>query len=34
MLAAYIVTAVILIGYAAGLWRRAGKAIRKIDSSR
>jgi hypothetical protein len=29
MVAAYVVTAVILVGYAVGLWRRAGRAIRK-----
>jgi hypothetical protein len=29
MVAAYVVTAVILVGYAAGLWWRAGRAIRK-----
>jgi hypothetical protein len=28
MVAAYVVTAVILVGYAVGLWRRAGRAIR------
>ncbi|HWB42593.1 MAG TPA: hypothetical protein VG500_15130 [Gemmatimonadales bacterium] len=27
MVAAYVVTAVILVGYAVGLWRRARRAI-------
>jgi hypothetical protein len=27
MVAAYVVTALILVGYALGLWRRARKAI-------
>jgi len=29
MVAAYVVTAVILVGYAVGLWRRAGRATRE-----
>jgi len=29
MVAAYVVTAVILVGYAIGLWWRASKAIRE-----
>jgi len=29
MVAAYVVTAVILVGYAVGLWRRARKAVRQ-----
>jgi hypothetical protein len=29
MVAAYVVTAVILVGYAAGLWRRARRAVRE-----
>jgi hypothetical protein len=29
MVAAYVVTAVILVGYAIGLWRRARQAIRR-----
>jgi hypothetical protein len=29
MVAAYIVTAVILVGYAVGLWRRAERAMRE-----
>jgi hypothetical protein len=28
MVAAYVVTAVILVGYAVGLWRRGRRAIR------
>jgi hypothetical protein len=28
MVAAYVVTAVILVGYAAGLWIRARRAVR------
>ena len=28
MVAGYVVTAVILVGYAAALWRRAGRAVR------
>jgi hypothetical protein len=31
MVAAYVVTAVILGGYAAGLWRRARRAIQKRE---
>jgi hypothetical protein len=33
MVAAYVVTAVILVGYAVGLWRRARKAIRASHES-
>jgi hypothetical protein len=29
MVAAYVVTAVILVGYAAALWRRARRAVRE-----
>jgi hypothetical protein len=29
MVAAYVVTAVILVGYAVGLWRRARRAMRE-----
>jgi hypothetical protein len=29
MVAAYVVTAVILVGYAVGLWRRARKAVKR-----
>jgi hypothetical protein len=29
MVAAYVVTALILVGYAVGLWRRARKAIQE-----
>ena len=29
MVAAYVVTAVILVGYAVGLWRRANKAVKR-----
>jgi hypothetical protein len=29
MVAAYVVTAVILVGYAVGLWRRASKAVKR-----
>jgi hypothetical protein len=29
MVAAYVVTALILVGYALGLWRRARKATRE-----
>jgi hypothetical protein len=29
MVAAYVVTAVILVGYAVGLWRRARRALRQ-----
>jgi hypothetical protein len=31
MVAAYVLTAVILVGYAVGLWRRATKAVRGIE---
>jgi hypothetical protein len=31
MVAAYVVTAVILIGYSAGLWRRARKAVKRKE---
>jgi hypothetical protein len=31
MVAAYVVTAVILVGYAVGLWRRAKKAAEKRE---
>jgi hypothetical protein len=31
MVAAYVVTAVILVGYAVGLWRRATKAVRSVE---
>jgi hypothetical protein len=31
MVAAYVVTAVILVGYSAGLWRRARKAVERED---
>jgi hypothetical protein len=30
MVAAYVLTAVILLGYAVGLWRRANKAVRRV----
>jgi hypothetical protein len=29
MVAAYVVTAVILVGYATSLWRRARKAVKR-----
>jgi hypothetical protein len=29
MVAAYVVTAVILVGYAVGLWRRARRAVKR-----
>jgi hypothetical protein len=29
MVAAYVVTTVILVGYSLGLWRRARRALRK-----
>ena len=32
MVAAYAVTAVILVGYAVGLWRRAEKAVKREDT--
>ncbi len=31
MVAAYVVTAVILVGYAVGLWRRAMKAVKREE---
>jgi hypothetical protein len=31
MVAAYVVTAVILVGYATSLWRRARKAVEQED---
>jgi hypothetical protein len=31
MVAAYVLTAVILLGYAVGLWRRANKAVRRVE---
>jgi hypothetical protein len=34
MVAAYVVTAVILVGYAVGLWRRAKKAEKREDEAR
>jgi len=34
MVAAYIVTAVVLVGYAATLWRRATKAVREAERER
>jgi hypothetical protein len=30
MIAAYVVTAVILVGYAVGMWRRARRAVRAL----
>jgi hypothetical protein len=30
-IAAYLVTAVILVGYAIGLWRRAAKAVKRDE---
>jgi hypothetical protein len=33
MVGAYVVTAVILVGYAVGLWRRANKAVKREQSS-
>jgi hypothetical protein len=33
MVAAYIVTAVILVGYAVGLWRRARRAIGRYNGA-
>jgi len=34
MVAAYVVTAVILVGYAVGLWRRARQAIGRNSAER
>jgi hypothetical protein len=34
MVAAYIVTAVILVGYAVGLWRRVRKAEKRGEEAR
>ena len=34
MVAAYVVTAVILVGYAVGLWRRARKAEKREEEAR
>jgi hypothetical protein len=34
MVAAYVVTAVILVGYALGLWRRASKAVKGDEATR
>ena len=31
MIAAYILTAVILVGYAIALWRRASGAVRRVE---
>lgn len=31
MIAAYILTAVILVGYAIALWRRANGAVRRVE---
>jgi hypothetical protein len=31
MVAAYLVTAVILVGYAVGLWRRAIKTVKREE---
>jgi len=33
MVAAYVVTAVILVGYAVGLWRRAKKAEKREEEA-
>jgi hypothetical protein len=33
MVAAYVVTAVIVVGYAVGLWRRAQRALRARDAA-
>jgi hypothetical protein len=33
MIAAYLVTAVVLLGYAGGLWRRARRAIRETGTA-
>jgi hypothetical protein len=31
MITAYVLTAVILVGYAVGLWRRASRAVRSVE---
>jgi hypothetical protein len=31
MIAAYVLTAVILLAYAVGLWRRANRAVRRVE---
>jgi hypothetical protein len=34
MVAAYVVTAVILVGYAGMLWRRAGQALKGVKEEK